>query len=82
MTPFEEEPMPIYEYQCDDCGREFEALVRTGTVPECPDCQSTALHKHLSVTAPPAVQAQPMAAGPCGNFCANANGPGGCGMRN
>lgn len=71
--------MPIYEYQCDDCGHEFEALVRTDTVPECPGCQSTALHKHLSVTAPPVAASEPMPAGPCGNCCGHPNGPGGCG---
>ena len=26
--------MPVYEYACQGCGQEFEALVRTGTVPD------------------------------------------------
>lgn len=28
--------MPIYEYACGDCGPEFESLLRSGTIPECP----------------------------------------------
>ena len=43
--------MPIYEYACSDCGHKFEALVRTGTVPECPDCHSKELERLLSVFA-------------------------------
>ena len=35
--------MPIYEYACHDCGREFETLVRSDTVPACPRCHSTQL---------------------------------------
>lgn len=41
--------MPIYEYQCKDCGREFEELVmsqdRTVT---CPDCGSERTEKLMS----------------------------------
>jgi putative FmdB family regulatory protein len=40
--------MPIYEYQCKECGEEFEALVRKSDVPSCPSCQSTALERQLS----------------------------------
>lgn len=43
--------MPIYEYGCNACGREFETLVRSGTTPDCPDCHSTDLAKKLSVFA-------------------------------
>ena len=35
--------MPIYEYACSDCGHQFEALVRSTTTPQCPQCQSVAL---------------------------------------
>jgi putative FmdB family regulatory protein len=71
--------MPIYEYACHQCGHEFEALVRSSTVPECPSCHSTDLDKQLSVfaTAGPAPEATPMAAGPCGS-CGHAGGPGAC----
>ncbi len=70
--------MPIYEYACQDCGREFEALVRAGTVPACPQCQSQHLDKRLSVfaTASAGGEAAP-AVGPCGT-CGNPAGPGSC----
>jgi len=41
--------MPIYEYKCKGCGHEFEALVRTSDVPECPSCKSTDLDRLLSL---------------------------------
>jgi putative FmdB family regulatory protein len=71
--------MPIYEYACHDCGREFEALVRSSTVPDCPSCHSTDLEKKLSVfaTAQQSEQATPAAAGPCGS-CGHPGGPGAC----
>ncbi len=71
--------MPIYEYACQDCGREFEALVRSDTVPECPKCHSIQLEKKLSVfaTGNAAPEAAPMAAGPCGS-CGHPDGPGAC----
>lgn len=73
--------MPIFEYACTDCGREFEALVRSDTVPECPACHSTHLHKQLSVFATAESQAKEpaMAAGPCGS-CGHPDGPGACAL--
>ena len=71
--------MPIYEYACQQCGREFEALVRSSTVPQCPSCHSGDLEKRLSVfaTAASTAQAAPVAAGPCGS-CGHPGGPGAC----
>ncbi len=47
--------MPIYEYQCTDCGNNFEKLVRfsdpKADSPECPGCQSENTRKRLSITA-------------------------------
>lgn len=40
--------MPIYEYRCRRCSREFELLVLTSTVVECPACQSNDLDRLLS----------------------------------
>lgn len=72
------EKMPIYEYACADCGKEFEALVRSGSTPECPACHSTHLEKQLSVFATTATQdAAPAMPSPCGS-CGNPNGPGSC----
>lgn len=41
--------MPIFEYACKGCGKEFEALVLPTTgAPACPACQSTELEKLIS----------------------------------
>ncbi|GAB4088812.1 FmdB family zinc ribbon protein [Hydrogenophaga soli] len=71
--------MPIYEYACAACGHEFEALVRSDTVPECPQCHATTLNKLLSVPAKPSDSTGPMAlpASPCGG-CAAPGSHGGC----
>ncbi len=72
--------MPIYEYACQDCGQHFEMLVRSDTVPACPQCHSTQLEKQLSVIAKPSGDsAPPMPAGGCGG-CGSASMPGGCPM--
>lgn len=72
--------MPIYEYRCSDCAAEFEKLVRSGDVPECPKCHSVSLEKKLSVFATAgadaAAPAMP-AMGPCGS-CGHPGGPGAC----
>ena len=74
--------MPIYEYACQDCGREFETLVRGAQVPACPACASTHLDKKLSVfaTAESGTNA-PLSAmpGPCGT-CGHPDGPGSCAL--
>ncbi len=71
--------MPIYEYTCKDCANQFEALVRTDTIPECPSCHSKDLEKLLSVfaTTGASTTAPPMMPSPCGS-CPNAGGPGAC----
>lgn len=73
--------MPIYEYRCQQCGNEFEALVRSDTTPECPSCHSTELNKMLSVfaTAASAPEAAPAAESPCAS-CAHLRGPGACSL--
>jgi len=40
--------MPIYEYACRGCGKQFEVLVRKGDTPACPSCASQDLEKLLS----------------------------------
>jgi putative FmdB family regulatory protein len=40
--------MPLYDYVCKGCGHDFEALVRTGSTPECPECHSHDLERQLS----------------------------------
>ena len=43
--------MPIFEYACRSCGKQFELLVRTGTEPACRHCHSTDLERLLSIPA-------------------------------
>lgn len=40
--------MPIYEYRCRTCSREFEQLVLHNSVAVCPFCQSRDLDQLLS----------------------------------
>lgn len=75
--------MPIYEYVCRDCRKEFETLLRGGATPECPSCHSARLDKKLSVfaasvpTAFGAAKSIPeMACGACGD----PRGPGACSL--
>jgi putative FmdB family regulatory protein len=43
--------MPIYEYACGECEREFELLVRSNERPVCPQCGGVKLERLLSVPA-------------------------------
>lgn len=74
--------MPIFEYLCQECGQEFELLVRSDTVLQCPTCDSDQLEKQLSVFATEksaASAAEPLMAcgAPCGS-CGHPDGPGAC----
>ena len=42
--------VPLYDYACQQCGREFEFLVRAGdtSAPQCPNCHSTSIERLLS----------------------------------
>ena len=40
--------MPIYEYECRGCGRQFEQLLRPGDTAECPHCHGRELDRLLS----------------------------------
>ena len=42
--------MPIYEYACESCGHQFDALQKMSDDPlrECPDCGEKSLKKLLS----------------------------------
>lgn len=40
--------MPIFEYACRECGRQFETFVTGDRTPACPACQGVNLAKLLS----------------------------------
>ena len=40
--------MPLYDFRCRGCDKEFEALVRAGDTPRCAACGSVDLEKLLS----------------------------------
>ena len=42
--------MPFYEYRCNDCGHEFEAMQKMSAEPlkDCPECGHAALVKLVS----------------------------------
>jgi len=42
--------MPIYEYRCDTCGHELEALQKISDAPltECPECKAADLRRLIS----------------------------------
>jgi putative FmdB family regulatory protein len=43
--------MPIFEYLCKDCGKQFEVLVRGPEKAHCPKCKSSRLEQQLSAFA-------------------------------
>ena len=45
--------MPIYEYICDDCGHELEALQGLSDDPltDCPECENARLRRKISAAA-------------------------------
>jgi putative FmdB family regulatory protein len=74
--------MPLFEYECRGCGRQFEYLTRDGQSPSCPSCQGVDLQKQLSVFAVSGGSGDksfnlPAAGGACGH-CGDPRGPGSC----
>ena len=67
--------MPIYEYRCAGCGKEFERYVPTpGGTATCPACGSGSVKRTLSVFALKSgggsvASSMPAGGGCCGGGC-------------
>jgi putative FmdB family regulatory protein len=49
--------VPIYEFECEDCGNRFGELVAPQAAPPpCPACGSSRVHRRLSQFSPPGRQ--------------------------
>jgi putative FmdB family regulatory protein len=48
--------MPIYEFECEECGARFEELVATGRTAACTACGSERTRRLYSEVAPPGRQ--------------------------
>ena len=73
--------MPIFEYICQECDHEFEALVFGRDKASCPKCHSKKLSPQLSVFAVSAKASSGASApaGACGS-CGDPRGPGACSL--
>jgi putative FmdB family regulatory protein len=77
--------MPIFEYICQECQHEFEALVFGRDKAACPKCQSKKLNPQLSVfamstTGLPTKSGASAPATACGS-CGDPRGAGACSPR-
>ena len=70
--------MPVYEYRCRSCGKDFEKyLPRTSADVSCPSCDGTEVMRKLSVfgmktdgsLAPSTASAMTGGGGCCGGGC-------------
>lgn len=48
--------MPIYEFECEECGARFEELTRAEAGAACPSCGSERTRRLLSTVSPPGRQ--------------------------
>jgi putative FmdB family regulatory protein len=79
--------MPIFEYVCQQCRHQFEAIVLGTQKAACPKCESKRLSQQLSSFAVRGEKSQESAdssdsagpSGPCGS-CGDPRGPGACSM--
>jgi putative FmdB family regulatory protein len=73
--------MPIFEYICQSCHHEFEAILQGSQKAKCPKCESKKLEQQLSRfgVAGEKAAATDLQPGPCGS-CGDPRGPGACSM--
>ena len=58
--------MPLFEYECRECGKRFEALVVGTRRPACPICGSEDSEKQLSTFGVGASSSSSAGLAPCG----------------
>jgi putative FmdB family regulatory protein len=55
--------MPLYDFECENCGAPFEALVAAGSPAACPQCDSERTSRRwsaiASINAPLRITARP-----------------------
>lgn len=74
--------MPIFEYVCQQCRHQFEAIVLGTQKAACPKCESKRLSQQLSSFAVRGEKSHEPASpssGACGS-CGDPRGPGACSM--
>ncbi|OGS20746.1 MAG: hypothetical protein A3J83_00655 [Elusimicrobia bacterium RIFOXYA2_FULL_40_6] len=61
--------MPIYEFSCNKCRKQFELLLFSGDEPLCPECGNKELTKFMSRFSAQGVGSGPACSsgGSCGN---------------
>ncbi|NCO59177.1 MAG: FmdB family transcriptional regulator [Deltaproteobacteria bacterium CG_4_10_14_3_um_filter_51_14] len=71
--------MPIYEFECKDCGRQMEILLLPSetNLASCPECGGRNLKRLLSVPAP-AAQTQGMPSKQSERCCGSSGPPTAC----
>lgn len=66
--------MPLYEYECRECGKRFEAFVTGSRRPVCPSCHGENLEKLLSVFGVGGAATGPAGKSPAGGSCSSGGG--------
>jgi putative FmdB family regulatory protein len=69
--------VPVYEYVCSRCDRQFEELILGQEQPRCPGCGAAELERILSVVNAGTTNKASVAPSSCGT-CGDPRGPGSC----
>ncbi len=56
--------MPIFDFTCVDCQKDFEELVIKGEMPNCPFCSGQNIEKKVSAPSPQKSGSFPFKVGP------------------